>query len=122
LARVASIVKVDTNVKAADGMVVGNGSGRADNIPVMVSNGETIINARSSKMFRGLLSSINQAGGGRRFASGGITSMTTQTSAEQNLLNQIAGSSQAPIKTYVVSTDVSSAQSLDRQIKSRSVL
>ena len=122
LARVAQIVKVDTNVKAADGMVVGNGSGRADNIPVMVSNGETIINAKSSKMFRGLLSSINQAGGGRRFASNGITSLTTQTSPEQNLLNQIAGSSSAPIKTYVVSTDVSSMQSLDRQIKSRSVL
>jgi len=122
LARVAQIVKTDTNIKAADGMVVGNGSGRADNVPVMVSNGETIINAKSSRMFRGLLSSINQAGGGRRFASNGISSMTTQTSPEQNLLNQIAGSSSAPIKTYVVSTDVSSMQSLDRQIKSRSVL
>jgi len=122
LARVAAIVKVDTDVKAADGMVVGNGSDRSDNIPVLVSPGETIINARSSRMFGGLLSAINQAGGGKRFANGGISSMTTQTSPQQNLLNQIATSSQAPIKTYVVSTDMSSQQALDRQIKSRSVL
>ena len=122
LARVAQIVKVDTSVNAADGMVVGNGSGRLDNIPVNVSNGETIINARSSKMFGSLLSSINQAGGGRRFASGGISSMTTQTSGEQNLLNQLVGQGGQPIKTYVVSTEVSTMQSLDRQTKYRSMI
>ena len=122
LARVAQIVKVDTSVNAADGMVVGNGSGRLDNIPVNVSNGETIVNARSSKMFGSLLSSINQAGGGRRFASGGISSMTTQTSGEQNLLNQLVGQGGQPIKTYVVSTEVSTMQSLDRQTKYRSMI
>ena len=122
LARVAQIVKVDTSVNAADGMVVGNGSGRLDNIPVNVSNGETIVNARSSKMFGSLLSSINQAGGGRRFASGGIASMTTQTSGEQNLLNQLVGQGGQPIKTYVVSTEVSTMQSLDRQTKYRSMI
>tara|TARA_R110000868_G_scaffold39990_4_gene138712 strand:+ start:9511 stop:11952 length:2442 start_codon:yes stop_codon:yes gene_type:complete len=122
LARVAQIVKVDTSVNAADGMVVGNGSGRLDNIPVNVSNGETIINSRSSKMFGSLLSSINQAGGGRRFASGGIASMTTQTSGEQNLLNQLVGQGGQPIKTYVVSTEVSTMQSLDRQTKYRSMI
>ena len=122
LARVAQIVKVDTSVNAADGMVVGNGSGRLDNIPVNVSNGETIINARSSKMFGSLLSSINQAGGGRRFASGNISSMTTQTSGEQNLLNQLVGQGGQPIKTYVVSTEVSTMQSLDRQTKYRSMI
>jgi len=121
-ASIMSIMKVNTDVKAADGMVVGQGSGKSDNVPVMVSNGETIVNARSSKMFKGLLSSINQAGGGRRFAAGGISSLTTQTSPEQNMLNQLVGQGGQPVKTYVVSTEMSSMQSLDRQIKSRSVL
>lgn len=123
LARVLAITQVDTDVKAADGMIVGQGSGRMDNIPVKVSNGESIINARSTRMFGGLLSAINQAGGGRRFAAGGITGLSTQTSPETNLLNQISNlQGNTPIKTYVVSTEVSSSVSLDRQIKSRSVL
>ena len=125
LARVAQIAATQPpeEAKAADGMVVGQGSGRMDNVSVKVSNGESIINARSTRMFGGLLSAINQAGGGRRFAAGGITGLSTQTSPETNLLNQISNlQGNTPIKTYVVSTEVSSSVSLDRQIKSRSVL
>jgi len=122
LARVVAITNTNTDIKAADGMVVGQGSGRMDNIGVKVSNGESIINARSTRMFGGLLSAINQAGGGKRFATGGITGLSTQTSPETNLLNQLVGTNKSPMKTYVVSSDVSSNQSLDRQIKSRSVL
>jgi len=124
LARVYAIQNTDDTIpKAADGMIVGQGSGRMDNVPVMVSNGESVINARSTSMFKPLLSAINQAGGGRRFAAGGITGLSTQTSPETNLLNQISQMNMnTPIKTYVVSTEVSSNQSLDRQIKSRSVL
>ncbi len=123
LARVAAIMNTDTDINAADGLLVGQGSGRMDNMKVNVSNGESIINARSTSMFKPLLSAINQAGGGRRFASGGITGLSTQTSPETNLLNQISNlQGNTPIKTYVVSTEVSSGVSLDRQIKSRSVL
>ena len=123
LARVLAISNTNTDINAADGLLVGQGSGRMDNMSVNVSSGESIINARSTKMFKPLLSAINQAGGGRRFASGGITSLSTQTSPETNLLNQISNlQGNTPIKTYVVSTDVSSGVSLDRQIKSRSVL
>lgn len=123
LARVLAIANTAAPEKAADGMVVGQGSGRLDNVPVMVSNGETIINARSSKMFRPLLSVINQAGGGKRFASGGVVGLSTQTSPETSLLNNIANiGSASPIKTYVVAADVSTTASLGRQIKSRSVL
>ena len=123
LARVYAIANTDTDLNAADGMIVGNGSGRMDNVRVNVSNGESIINARSTSMFKPLLSAINQAGGGRRFAAGGITGLSTQTSPETNLLNQISQiQGSTPIKTYVVSSEVSSGVSLDRQIKSRSVL
>jgi len=109
--------------RAASGMLVGQGDGKMDNVPVMVSNGESIINAKSTNMFRPLLSAINQYGGGTSFNNGGIISSQTRTSPETNLLNQLSNmSSNTPIKTYVVSTDVSSSQSLDRQIKSRSVI
>lgn len=108
---------------AADGMIVGQGSGRLDNIPVRVSNGESIINARSTRMFGPLLSAINQAGGGRKFAAGGVTGVSTQVSPQTSLLNSIAAQSQnTAIKTYVVSTEVSSQVALDRMTKSRSTL
>lgn len=110
-------------MKAADGMIVGQGSGQLDNIPVYVSNGESIVNARSTRMFKPLLSAINQVGGGRKFAAGGITGMSTQVSPQTSLLNNISQLSQnTPIKTYVVSTDVESMVALDRQTKSRSTL
>lgn len=109
--------------KAADGMVVGQGSGQLDNIPVYVSNGESIINARSTRFFKPLLSAVNQLGGGRKFAAGGITGMSTQVSPQTSLLNNISQLSQnTPIKTFVVSTDVDSMVALDRQTKSRSTL
>lgn len=41
-------------------------------IPIEAEGGEAIINKRSTKMFKPLLSAINQAGGGVRFASGGL--------------------------------------------------
>ena len=124
LARAIQISKQKKpEVAAADGMVVGQGGGRLDNIPVRVSNGESIINARSTSMFKPLLSAINQVGGGRKFASGGITGVSTQVSPETSLLNSIALQSQnTAIKTYVVSTDISSQVALDRVTKSRSVL
>ena len=123
LARVIAITNTAPPEKAADGMVVGQGSGRLDNVGVMVSNGETIINSRSSKIFKPLLSAINQAGGGKRFAGGGVVGLSTQTSPETSLLNNIANiSSSSQIKTYVVASEVSTTASLGRQIKSRSVL
>lgn len=126
LKSVQQIMAVDDSVpevKAASGLLVGQGDGKMDNMNVKVSNGESIINARSTSMFKPLLSAINQYGGGSSFNSGGIISSQTRTSPETNLLNQISNmSTQTPLKTYVVSSDVSSSQSLDRQIKSRSVI
>lgn len=49
---------------ATGGLVSGAGTGTSDSVPAMLSNGESVINARSTSMFAPLLSSINQAGGG----------------------------------------------------------
>lgn len=52
---------------ATGGYVSGPGTGTSDSIPARLSNGESVMNARSTAMFGPLLSSLNQAGGGVAF-------------------------------------------------------
>ena len=61
------------DVSGPGGYVSGPGTGTSDSIPARLSNGESVINARSTAMFGPLLSSLNQAGGGIAFnpAAGG---------------------------------------------------
>lgn len=49
---------------AVGGYVSGEGTSTSDSIPVMLSNGESVINARSTAMFAPILSTFNQIGGG----------------------------------------------------------
>lgn len=56
------------------GMVYGPGTGTSDSINAKLSNGESIINARSTAMYAPLLSYLNQQGGGRSFAAPGVGS------------------------------------------------
>jgi hypothetical protein len=58
--------------KSGGGYVSGPGTGTSDSIPAVLSNGESVINARSTSMFAPLLSTINSLGGGKKFARGGI--------------------------------------------------
>lgn len=74
LANIASAISTVKSAKfASGGLVVGPGTATSDSIPAMLSNGESVINARSTSMFGPLLSSLNQAGGGVAFnpAAGG---------------------------------------------------
>lgn len=52
---------------ASGGYVSGPGTATSDSIPAMLSNGESVINAKSTAMFGPLLSGLNQAGGGIAF-------------------------------------------------------
>lgn len=104
---------------ATGGLVQGPGGPTSDLIPTMLSNGESVINAKSTSMFLPLLSSINAIGGGKRFAEGGLA---LSSFSQQSMTDLQAVSQVAPIKTYVVSSDMSSQQQLDRAIKSRSTL
>ena len=58
---------------ATGGYVSGPGTATSDSIPARLSNGESVMNAKSTAMFGPLLSSLNQAGGGVAFnpAAGG---------------------------------------------------
>jgi hypothetical protein len=61
----------------------------------MLSAGESVINARSTEMFGGILSTINQTGGGTAIPNNGSSPV---------------------IKTYVVASDMTSQQEADRRI------
>jgi len=109
---------------ASGGMVSGPGTEKSDSIPAMLSNGESVINARSTRMFAPLLSAINQMGGGEAFQFGGIVSSSDMNLQQQNqsLISALSGQEPQPIKTYVVATDMTSQQQFDRAQKSRSTL
>lgn len=72
---------------ATGGKVLGAGTGTSDSIPARLSNGEAVINAKSTSMFEPILSAMNAAGGGvdwyrgegfskgglvQKFAAGGV--------------------------------------------------
>ena len=107
---------------ASGGLVSGVGGPKSDLIPAMLSNGESVINAQSTSMFRPLLSSINAIGGGRRFADGGLAIGSFSQDQALSQLQTMMNTQQAPIKTYVVASDMSNQQMLDRNIKTRSTL
>jgi len=106
--------------KFQTGGIVG-GYGDTDSQMAMLQPGESVINARSTQLFAPLLSDINQFGGGASFSRIG-QGISTSKSAELSMMNQMANQSQQPIKTYVVSTEMSSQQQLDTVIKNRSTL
>jgi hypothetical protein len=108
---------------ASGGIVEGPGGPKDDKVPTLLSNGESVINARSTELFRPLLSTINQIGGGRKFANGGVVSTNyTQQQALNEVNSTLGDQSMRPIKTYVVATDMTSQQQFDRAQKSRSTL
>jgi hypothetical protein len=104
------------------GYVSGAGTSTSDSIPALLSNGESVINAASTQMFKPLLSTINQIGGGRKFASGGVISSEFNQSSAMTSLTDAIFAQQQPIKTYVVSSDMTNQQMMDRTIKMRSTI
>ena len=71
LANIASAISTVKSAKfATGGLVTGPGSSTSDSIPAQLSNGESVMNARTTSMFGPLLSSLNQAGGGIAFNPG----------------------------------------------------
>jgi hypothetical protein len=82
---------------ATGGLVTGMGTSTSDSIMANLSNGESVINAKSTAMFGNLLSNINQAGGGVAFGN-------------QNNANPI-------FKTYVVASEMTSQIEANLKLK-----
>ena len=85
--------------------------------------GEVIINKRSAAMFRNELSMINQAGGGVKFADGGMVGTANPADNTNNLSEQlerlIAVTSQ-PTRAVVSETEITDSQNRINNIESRS--
>jgi hypothetical protein len=111
--------------RAQGGMINGAGGQMSDNIMALLSDGEYVVNARSTRAFRPLLETINSAQNLPAFAAGGLVNQGSTPFKSQNETIADAVSTafgQTPIKTYVTATEVSNQQQFDRIIKSRSLI
>lgn len=106
------------------GKVNGPGTGTSDSIPALLSNGEFVMNARSTSMFGSLLNEMNNAGRTPRFAQGGLVGGGTVQAVESNsgVLAEIADSVknfQTNQRVYVVESDMTSSQRRVQVLESR---
>lgn len=98
------------------GLAKGPGTGTSDSIPARISNGEAVINAKSTKMFRNQLSAMNVAGGGVPFAKGGIAG---STNSMNELVDQEAIVKAINDQQVIVSeTDITRAQKRVKVVES----
>jgi hypothetical protein len=127
LKQVNEIMSVSTNIPqptkrrmATGGIIQGQGTGTLDNIPVMLSSGESVINARSTAMFRPTLDLINQLGGGDRFQGGMVNNGVDM--AQMELISGVRQKNSRPVQAYVVASQAQNQLSLERQVKNRSLV
>jgi TP901 family phage tail tape measure protein len=87
---------------------------------IELEGGEAIINKKSTSMFRGQLSTMNQAGGGVKFADGGVANMPSfantqfQVEGQKGMMNVMGGRS----KVIVVESDITNTQDKVKAIES----
>jgi TP901 family phage tail tape measure protein len=79
---------------------------------VELEGGEAVINKRSTAMFRNQLSAMNSAGGGVKFADGGLLNMPSFSQQQFNALgqNQMMGAMGGSGKVVVVEADITDSQ------------
>lgn len=114
-------------IKAAvGGMVRGPGTETSDSIPAMLSDGEFVVNARSTRLFQPILSAINASADLPGFAMGGLVDSNRDRPAKDNTDTIAEAINVAfrdqPIRTYVTAGEISNEQQFDRIIKSRSLI
>lgn len=103
----ANVIKVSGVKLATGGKVSGPGTGTSDSIPAMLSNGESVINAKSTSMFAPLLSAINQAGGGVAFARGGIPN----SAGISSIVNSLGSGAVEPLDYDLLANKIAQANS-----------
>jgi hypothetical protein len=102
--------------RSQGGFVYGNGGSFTDSIPAMLSNGEFVMNSKSSALFSPMLMAMNNMGNLPNTA-------LPQIPGNQSLVDVMNQSMNSrPIKTYVTAQDMSNQQQFDRTIKSRSLI
>ena len=91
-----------------------------DNQLAYLSPGESVMNARSTAMFKPTLDIISRLGGGASFG-GGVSSNGVDM-AQMELISGVRGRNSQPIQAYVVASQASNSIQLDRQVKNRSLV
>jgi len=91
---------------------------------VELEGGEAVINKRSTSMFRNQLSAMNSAGGGVKFADGGLLNMPSFSQQQFNALgqNQMMGAMGGVSKVVVVEADITSTQNSVSVIESDAII
>ena len=91
---------------------------------VELEGGEAVINKRSTAMFRNQLSAMNSAGGGVKFADGGLLNMPSFSQQQFNALNQnqMVGAMGSSRKVVVVESDITDTQDSVSVIQSQATL
>jgi hypothetical protein len=111
---------------AQGGLVRGPGTEMSDSIPAMLSDGEFVVNARSTRLFQPILSAINASANLPGFAMGGLVDKNQNRPARDNTDTIAEAINVAfrdqPIRTYVTAGEISNEQQFDRIIKSRSLI
>lgn len=111
---------------ATGGLVQGPGSETSDSIPALLSDGEFVVNARSTRLFQPILSAINASADLPGFAMGGLVDKQRDRPAKDNGDTIAEAINTAfrdqPIRTYVTAGEISNEQQFDRIIKSRSLI
>ena len=77
-----------------------------------LEGGEAVINKRSTSMFKGQLSAMNAAGGGVKFADGGLMNMPSFASSQFDAMGQqsMMGAMNQSSKVVVVEADITTSQ------------
>ena len=119
-------VAASPSIRAAEGgLIRGPGDERSDSIPAMLSDGEFVVNARSTRLFQPILAAINSSADIPGFAMGGLASKKDRPAKDnsQNIAEAIGNVFRdQPIRTYVTAGEISNEQQFDRIIKSRSLI
>ena len=91
---------------------------------VELEGGEAVINKRSTAMFSNQLSAMNAAGGGVKFADGGMLNSPSFSQQEFNALgqNQMMGAMSSSSKVVVVESDITNSQNNVSVIQSQATI
>ena len=91
---------------------------------VELEGGEAVINKRSTSMFSSQLSAMNAAGGGVKFADGGLLNQPSFSQQQFNALgqNQMMGAMGGSSKVIVVEADITSSQNAVSVIQSQATI
>ena len=91
---------------------------------VELEGGEAVINKRSTAMFSSQLSAMNAAGGGVKFADGGLLNQPSFSQQQFNALgqNQMMGAMGGSSKVVVVEADITDSQNAVSVIQSQATI